>query len=79
MVQDAVVRRLETLAEATGHLSERLKARRPDIPWRAVYGFRNVAAHAYLDVELGDVWDVISHDLPRLRGVVDAELAGGEA
>jgi uncharacterized protein with HEPN domain len=24
--------------------------RTPDIPWREVYGFRNIAAHAYLDM-----------------------------
>jgi uncharacterized protein with HEPN domain len=77
MVQDAVLRRLETLAEATGQLSDELKARYPAIPWRAVYGFRNVAAHAYLDVELGDVWDIVTGDLPRLRDAVEAELAAG--
>ena len=47
MVQDAVLRRLETLAEATGKLSDALKARHPEIPWREVYGFRNIAAHGY--------------------------------
>lgn len=35
-VQDAVLRRLEI----------------PDIPWREVYDFRNIAAHAYLDIDL---------------------------
>lgn len=49
MIQDAVLRRLETLAEATGRLSDELKERWPAIPWRDVYGFRNIAAHAYLD------------------------------
>ncbi len=34
MVQDAVLRRLETLADAASKLSEPLKARHPDIPWR---------------------------------------------
>jgi uncharacterized protein with HEPN domain len=75
MVQDAVLRRLETLAEATGRLSDELKARRATIPWRAVQGFRNVAAHAYLDVELGDVWDIVVGDLPAMRAAVEAELA----
>jgi uncharacterized protein with HEPN domain len=75
MIQDAVLRRLETLAEATGRLSDALKERWPDIPWRAVHGFRNVAAHAYLDVELGDVWDIVEGDLPAMRAAVDAELA----
>jgi len=45
MVQDAVLRRLETLAEAANRLSAELKVRHPGIPWRAIHGFRNVAAH----------------------------------
>ncbi len=34
MVQDAVLRRLETLSDVASKLSEPLKARHPDIPWR---------------------------------------------
>src|SRR5262245_8331465 len=43
MVQDAVRRRLETLADAAHRLSDELEARHPEIRWRAVYGFRNKA------------------------------------
>ncbi len=49
-IQDAVLWRLETLAEATGKLSQRLKDRHPQIHWRAIYGFRNIAAHGYADL-----------------------------
>jgi uncharacterized protein with HEPN domain len=48
-IQDAVLWRLETLAEATRRLSQDLRNRHPDIRWRAIYGFRNIAAHGYLD------------------------------
>ncbi len=43
MVQDAVLRRLENLADASHRLSPGLKARHPQIPRREVYGFRNIA------------------------------------
>jgi uncharacterized protein with HEPN domain len=46
-VQDAVLGRLEILADATAQLSTELKGRHGEIPWREVYGFRNIAAHAY--------------------------------
>jgi uncharacterized protein with HEPN domain len=75
-VQDAVLRRLETLAHASGQLSEALKGRHPDIPWREVYGFRNIAAHAYLDIDLERVWEIITDHLPALRAAVDSELHG---
>jgi len=74
MVQDAVLRRLETLADAAHRLSEELKARHPEIRWRAVYGFRNIAAHAYLDVHLDPVWEIVEVHLPILGAAVDAEL-----
>jgi uncharacterized protein with HEPN domain len=74
MVQDAVLRRLETLADAAHRLSEELKERHPEIRWRAVYGFRNIAAHAYLDVHLDPVWEIVEVHLPILGAAVDSEL-----
>ncbi len=74
MVQDAILRRLETLADATGKLSPELKARHPGTRWRAVTGFRNIAAHAYMDVQTDIVWEVIEEHLPALEAVVDEEL-----
>lgn len=75
VVQDAVIRRLETLADASGLLSQELRDRHPEIPWRQVADFRNRVAHGYLDVDLGLVWRVIAEDLPALRAVVEQELA----
>ena len=45
MVQDAVVRNLQTLAESTQRLSEALKNTEQEVPWRAIAGFRNVLTH----------------------------------
>ena len=73
-IQDAILWRLETLAEATGRLSSEVKDRHPEIRWRAVYGFRNIAAHAYLDLRLDQVWEIIDQHLPALRAVMDDEL-----
>ncbi len=75
LVQDAVLRRLETLAEAAGRLSPDTKERHPEIPWREVYGFRNVAAHAYLDLHLERTWEIIERYLPALLSAVQAELS----
>jgi len=74
IVQDAVLRRLETLADAVGKLSDAVKARHPEIPWRQVYGFRNIAAHAYEDIDLARVWEIVADYLPALKPVIDREL-----
>jgi uncharacterized protein with HEPN domain len=73
-VQDAVLWRLETLAEATNRLTTELRARHPQIPWRAIYGFRNIAAHGYLDLQIDRVWEIIEVHLPALKAVIVDEL-----
>ena len=72
--QDAVLRRLEILAEATSHLSEGLKSRHPEVDWRKLTDFRNVLAHGYLDIDLDLTWHNIINRLPELKAVVKAEL-----
>jgi uncharacterized protein with HEPN domain len=75
IVQDAVLRRLETLADAARHLSVELTAQHPNIPWRAIYGFRNVAAHGYLGLDLARVWATVRDYLPALHSVIAEELS----
>lgn len=76
VLQDAVIRRLETLADATGRLSTALRGRHPEMPWQAITDFRNRVAHGYLDVDLSLVWHVIEEDLTPLKAVIEQELAG---
>jgi uncharacterized protein with HEPN domain len=71
LVQDAVIRNLQTLAESSQRLSSELKGTEPQIPWRELAGFRNVIVHGYLGVDLGAVWLVVEQDLPALSGAVN--------
>jgi uncharacterized protein with HEPN domain len=66
--------RLEILADATAQLSPALKDRHPDIPWREVYDFRNIAAHAYLDIDLERILGDRYGHLPPPRTAVENEL-----
>lgn len=72
--QDAVLRRMETLADAASRLSEELKARHPEVPFRQIGDFRNVLAHGYTDIRLDRVWQAIVADLRVLKAVVVQEL-----
>ena len=74
MVQDAVVRNLQTLAESTQRLSESLRSTEPGVPWRSIAGFRNVLTHGYLDIDKEVVWSVIQQDLPALASAVERML-----
>lgn len=71
LVQDAVIRNLQTLAESSQRLSGDIKGTEPQIPWRELAGFRNVIVHGYLGVDLGAVWLVVEQDLPPLSDAVN--------
>ena len=71
LVQDAVIRNLQTLAESSQRLSSEIKATELQIPWRELAGFRNVIVHGYLGVDLGAVWLVVEQDLPMLAEAVN--------
>lgn len=70
LIQDAVVRNLQTLAESSQRLSADIKAAEPQIPWRELSGFRNVIVHGYLGLDVGAIWLVIEQDLPSLAAAV---------
>ena len=75
VVQDAVIRNLQTLAESSQRLSREIKANEPQIPWRELAGFRNVIVHGYLGADLGAVWLVVEQDLPALNEAVNRRAA----
>ena len=80
MVQDAVIRNLQTLAESSQRLSDAIKATETQVPWRELAGFRNVIVHAYLGIDLAAVWLVVEQDLPQLTAALFRmlERSGGQ-
>ncbi|MCC7101304.1 MAG: DUF86 domain-containing protein [Rubrivivax sp.] len=70
LVQDAVIRNLEIVGEAS-HGIERhapeFAAAHPELPLSFAYQMRNAIAHGYSKVDLQVVWRTIKVDLPPLR------------
>ena len=62
--QDAILRQLTILGEASEKISNELRAAHPEVPWKKVAGFRDVVAHDYFGVNLKEVWRIIQDDLP---------------
>ncbi len=66
LIQDAVVRNLQIMAESTQRLSDDIRIANPDVDWRGIGGFRNVLVHNYLGLDVNRVWQVVERDLPKL-------------
>ena len=65
---EAVLRRLQTIAESTQKLPQVIKDKYDQIPWGDIAGFRNILVHDYLgDLNENVLWDVIKAHLPLLK------------
>jgi len=77
--QSAVLQKLTIIGEAVNRLPDSFYDQHPDIPWKAIVGFRNVVVHAYFSLHLDMVWDTATMDVPVLRDKIAQILAtGGE-
>ncbi len=65
--QDAVIRNLEIIGEAAGHLPDELFSKAPEIEWRKIIGIRNLLIHEYFGVSLPIIWDVVQNKLSQLE------------
>jgi uncharacterized protein with HEPN domain len=74
LIQDGVIRNLQTLAESSQRLSEAIKESHPDVDWKGLAGFRNVLVHDYLGVDLELVYRAVAQDVPRLKRACEAAL-----
>jgi uncharacterized protein with HEPN domain len=45
LIQDAVIRNLEVIGEAVKGLSDELRVKNPEIPWKQIAGLRDVLIH----------------------------------
>jgi uncharacterized protein with HEPN domain len=72
---DAITWRLQAIADASRtRLTDEIRNRHAEIGWRAVYGFRNIAAHRYAEIDLDLVWEIITEHLEPLRLALQSEL-----
>lgn len=60
--QDACIRQLEVIGEATKRISISLRDRFPKIAWRGMAGMRDRLIHEYMDIDLSIVWSTATND-----------------
>jgi uncharacterized protein with HEPN domain len=77
LLQDAVIRNLEIIGEASRNIARHnpeFTSAHPELPLQSAYEMRNVLAHAYFEVDLEIVWRTIEIDLPYLARQIDGVL-----
>lgn len=77
LLQDAVLRNLGIIGEAAHRLladSPDYAAKHPEIPLAKIYGTRNRIMHAYEEVDIDIIWNLVLFDVPDLLPKIAAAL-----
>ena len=66
MLMRAVGMTVINIGELVKNLSDETRLAFPHIPWKAIAGFRDVAAHKYQTLRMEDVYETVVTDFPTL-------------
>lgn len=67
VLRDAVLYRMLRLGEIASSLPDELRNRYPDVAWRQIRAFRNLAVHRYFGVDWAVVWKIAQEEPPVLE------------
>jgi uncharacterized protein with HEPN domain len=62
----AIVRLMEIVGEAASRIPYEERSRHPEIPWMQIVGLRNRLIHGYDAIDFEILWQILSHDIPKL-------------
>ncbi len=66
-VRSHVLRHIQIIGEAAWRLSQALKDRHPEPPWKLIAGMRHALVHNYFEVDWAEVYVTATRDVPALR------------
>ncbi len=75
LLQVWMVHHFQVIGEAAGNVSFDLRRRHTDVPWVDIVAMRNVLVHQYFGIDLNQIWDTVTIDLPKLKRAIQSILA----
>jgi uncharacterized protein with HEPN domain len=78
LIRAAIVQKLIVIGEAASRLSDEMRRRHPNVPWREIRDFRNIAVHNYASIDDFIVWQTAIGDCPSLQQQIGQILGEGK-
>ena len=72
--QDATIRNIEVIGEATKNLSEDFRLHYYHVPWKDMANARDRLVHHYFGINNEIIWQIVQEDLPALLPQIQAIL-----
>lgn len=66
----AVIRKFEILGEATKNISDDVRKKFSEIPWKEMAGMRDKLIHSYFGIDYKLVWSTIKNSIPKVKTVL---------
>jgi len=63
MIVDAVIRNFEIIGEAAKKIPTEIQEKYPEIPWKKMYGLRNLITHKYFGIDYEMIWEIAKNSL----------------
>ena len=81
LIVDAIIRNFEIIGEASKNVPSEIKDKYSEIPWKKMYGLRNLIAHEYFGIDYEMIWEISINDLPQnaidIKNIIKKEKSKG--
>ena len=69
-LQDAVIRRLEIIGEASRNIPRVFKEKNKHVPWFDMAQFRDFIVHSYFEASLQRIWKASTKDIKNIKELI---------
>ena len=74
----AVAMTVINIGELVKNVSDELRTEQKQVPWKAIAGMRDIAAHKYQTLRMEDVYNTVKIDFPDLQKKLTTILTSDE-